>query len=375
MTEGLGLGIRLLALSRGRFLAAFAGVAVAVIIMFVELGLLQSILDSQSRLATIVNSELVVLNRARTNLHKWNSIDSIRLHQIAGIPGVAGVVPLYQGTAGVADPDDDTVRRILVLAFPPEDSPLAIGDRSAIARALRTPGAVLFDSRSRPIFGRIVPGRDVTLDDVSYRVAGTVAIGPDVVNDGAFVMSEGEWLRRHPGANPIMGAIRLKPHSDIGAVRAAIMARMPDDVALFTPDELKNREITFTLRAAPIGILFGIGMLAGLVIGALTCYQILFNEIVDRLPQYATLKAMGFGNGFLRRVVLEQAALLTVCGFALGLVFVWLVFGYIARATALSVELNAAAITLILVLTAGMSAVAGLLALRRVVLADPAELY
>ena len=52
---------------------------------------------------------------------------------------------------------------------------------------------------------------------------------------------------------------------------------------------------------------------ARLVIGAITCYQILFNEIVDRIKQYATLKAMGFSNAFLRRIILEQALLLS-CG-------------------------------------------------------------
>ena len=373
--SGLGLGIRLIAQHRTRLFAAFAGIAVAIVIMFVELGLLQSILDSQSLIAGLVNSELVVMNRARTNLHKWNNFEPIRLNQIAGIPGVADVVPMYQGTVGITDPSDGTVRRILVLAFPPEDPPLDIGDRAQLANALRMPGVVLYDRRSRPIFGRIEPGKDVTLDDALYPVAGYVDIGADIVNDGAFVMSDGTWLRSHPGAQPIMGAIRLQKGADVESVRAAIVAAMPRDIAVFTPDEVRRREVDFTLRAAPIGILFGIGMLAGLAIGSLTCYQVLFNEIADRLPQYATLKAMGFPNAFLRRIVLEQAVLLTLGGFVAALAIVWLVFGYIARATALAVQVDSVSASVVLVLALAMSTVAGLLALRRVVAADPAELY
>ena len=60
-------------------------------------------------------------------------------------------------------------------------------------------------------------------------------------------------------------------------------------------------------------------MIAGLVIGAVTCYQLLFNEVLDRLAQFATLKAMGFSNGYLCRIVVGQALILSVIGFVLGL--------------------------------------------------------
>src|SRR5262249_23321250 len=152
-------------------------------------------------------------------------------------------------------------------------------------------------------FGAITAGEDVELDGELFHVAGYVDIGPDVVNDGAIVMSDGTFLKRTPGARPIMGVIRLKPGTNPDSAKKSISAQMPRDVSLFTPQEVRAREVSFTLRSAPIGILFGIGMLAGIVIGAITCYQILFNEIVDRLEQYAMLKAMGFSDAFIRRII------------------------------------------------------------------------
>jgi len=82
-------------------------------------------------------------------------------------------------------------------------------------------------------------------------------------------------------------------------------------------------------------------MLAGLLIGAITCYQILFTEIMDRLKQYAVLKAMGFTDGFLRRIILEQALLLSCGGFAVGAVATVGVYAYIAKETFLAVQLSA----------------------------------
>ena len=370
-----GLGIRLIVASGTRLAAAFAGMAVAVVVMFVELGLLLGVLDSQAMIATLTRGDLVVMNIARTNLHKFNTIGNIRLGQVAAFPDVAAVVPVYQGAAGLKNPDDGTIRRLIVISFPPDDAPLAIGKPEDIAAALRAPGTVLFDRLSRPIYSDIRPGQDVELDGTSYRVGGLVAIGPDIINDGAMVMSDGSWLAAHPNAQPIMGVVRLKAGTDPEKARRAMLAALPPDVAIYTPDEVRKREINFTLRSAPIGILFGIGMLAGLVIGAITCYQILFNEIVDRIDQYATLKAMGFSNAFLRRVILEQALLLSTGGFIAGTIASALAYAYVARRTALAIQLSPFSVLVIFVLATAMSVVAGLLALRRVESADPAELY
>jgi putative ABC transport system permease protein len=374
-TAEQGLGFRFLAHNPPRLVAAAAGVAVAVVIMFVELGLLMGVLNSQAMVASRIKADLVVMDRARIDLHKWTDLRDIRLYQIAAQPDVADVVPIYQGTMGLRNPPDRAVRRIIVFAFPADDVPFDIGNPEKISRVLRVSGSVLYDRLSRPIFGPIRRGRDIELDAVLYRVAGFVTIGPDVVNDGAVVMSEGDWLSRNPDDQPIMGAIRLNPGVDVADAQARILAELPKDITVMTPAEVRRREFAFTLRSAPIGLLFGIGMLAGLVIGAITCYQILFNEIVDRFAQYATLRAMGFSDGFFRRVILEQAVLLSLGGFLGGVVLAWIAYAYLAHATSLPMRFDGFSLMFIFVLTVGMTVMAGMFALKPVAHADPASLY
>ena len=372
---GMGLGTRLLAYSIPRLIAASASIAVAVVIMFVELGMLWGTLDAQSAIASLVRGDLMVMNIARSDLHEWNTIDAIRFAQISALPEVDRVVPIYEDHVGLKSPDDKRVRRIIIFGIPPDDIPLEIGDGADTAAKLKVAHTFLFDRLSRPIFGRISPGQEIEIDRFPVRAAGYVSIGPDIVNDGAIVISAGDFLSRAPGTKPMMGVIHLKAGVAPAEARQRILAVMPKDITVLTPEEARERENSFTLRVAPIGILIAIGVLAGLAIGTINCYQVLYNEVTDRLPQYATLKAMGFSDWFLRRVILEQAIVLFVISFVMGLGASLALDDIIARQLVLPVQVTVPTAALILVGSFAMCLMAGLAAIRRVSLADPAALY
>ena len=269
-------------------------------------------------IATLVRGDLVVMNAARVNLHRWNTLDrKSGWAQIAALPGIAGVSPVYEGHVGLKSPDDGRIRRIIVYAVPPDAMPLAFRDSDQVSERLKFSHGFLYDRLSRPIFGHIAPGQDIAIDNFPLRVTGLVDIGPDIVKDGAILMSEGDWLARQPDAQPIMGVVRLKPGTDVAAARRGTPAALPPDISVMTPAEVRARENDATLATAPVGILFAIGVLAGLVIGTINCYQLLYNEVSDHLPQYATLKAMGFSEDFLGHVILEQSTILgrgRLCG-------------------------------------------------------------
>ncbi len=370
-----GLGGRILTHNRRRFAAAAAGMAVAVVIMFVEAGFFFGVLDSQANLATLIRGDIVAMHANQTNLNKWQELDPIRLNQIAALPGVEVVSRIYKGNVGLAQQASQASRRIVVYAFPPDHAPLAIGDLKQVATTMKLARTVLFDRRSRDIYGEITPGREILLDRQPFRVAGEVSIGPNVISDGAVVMSEGNWLALQPNADPILGVIRLRDGAPLEETRRAIKGLAPGEITALTPESLRDREFLFTIRAAPIGIIFGIGLLAGLVIGLITCYQILYNEIADQQAQYATLKAMGFTRGFLARIILQQALLLSLVGFALALGMSYVAYEVIQDLTALIMRHTWWRTGVIGILTVVMSILAGLLAMRRVAQADPVELF
>ncbi len=370
----MGLGLLILWRAKLRLLFSTAGIAVAVVIIFLEQGFFFGVLDSQSRIAHLIRGDLVVLHHTRTHLNKWNTLERINVSQSGALPAVASVIPVYKMAMELRNPDSGRLKRIVTYAYPPDSMPLDLGLSSEAARDLRLSGTLMFDRRSRDIYGDIRIGQDLELNGRNYRVGGFVDLGPNVINDGAVVMSEGNLLSLRPSRKPAMAVLRLQPGVDLEAVRDAIAHRLPD-LMVMTPAELAAREVRFTATSAPVGIIFGIGMLAGFAIGVIVCYQVLFNEINDLLPQYATLLATGFSSVQLGRIVLSQALLLSLAGFCVALPFVRYLYDSIAAQTALVMELSAGRVLTVMGLTLFMCLLAGVAAMQRLWRLDPAELY
>lgn len=370
-----GIGTRILLHHKWRFTVAGSAIAVAVTIMFAEMGFFFGILDSQSNMTGLVNGDLVVMHRTRTHLNKWNTLQRIRLQQIEALPSVKEVLPIYKGGIAFTNPETGKTSRIIGFAFPPDSMPLKLGQSDFAIRQLKQSHTVLFDRESRAIYGNISAGQKVKLDGIQYRVGGFISMGPNIINDGAVIMSDGNWFRDRRSNNPIMGVIRLHNKSNITQVKNDIHRLFNGELLVFTPDGLRQRELDYTVKAAPIGIIFGVGMLAGLVIGISICYQVLFTTISDNTKQYATLKAIGFSNIYLLRIILEQALILSFFGFGIGLILAAQLYDIIGTQTALIMQLTSARSLFILLLTSLMCIFAGMLAMRKVIKMEPAELF
>ncbi|HYD84880.1 MAG TPA: FtsX-like permease family protein, partial [Opitutus sp.] len=116
-------------------------------------------------------------------------------------------------------------------------------------------------------------------------------------------------------------------------------------------------------------------MLVGLIVGAVIVYQILYTDVTEHLPEYATLKAMGYADGFFTRLVLGQSLVLTVAGYVPGVIVSFVLYRAMGAATNLAPRITWVNLAVVFVLTAAMCAAAGALATRRLRLARPAEIF
>lgn len=368
-----------------RLLAAVAGVAFAVVLIFVQLGFQQALYDSSVRWHTALGYDLALISPKTTYIVNPPGFPRNRLYQALGFDGVASVTPVYIGIAQWRNPEDPLqARNIYVMGFDPMNSGFALaGDRTQVG-LLRLPDRVLFDRLSRSEFGPVATqleqGQRVTteINGRDVEVVGLYELGTSFGIDGSIITSDLNFRRifSDRSASRIeLGLVNLEPAAVPEQVRAQIAAGIPADVRVLTRAEFIRHEVDYWSNNTPIGYVFGLGVAMGLAVGLIVVYQILFSDVQDHLREYATMKAMGYSNFFLSRLVLSEAVILALLGFIPGYAISLLVYAQARAATNLPVVMTPDRGALVLSLTVVMCGISALLAMRKLRAADPAEVF
>lgn len=368
---------RMLTDKPSRFILSGLAVAFSVVIMFMELGFFNGCNDSAANLPPYFACDLLLSNVKKNHLKAGEEFPFAWVLQARDVPGVAAVEPLYTAADYWWNPQDGSRNRLYIIGVNLADP---MFDPEAIAahrRALEEPGTVLYDRLSRRELGRIEPGTVTTLGRARVKVAGLFQLGPNFAYEGNVLTSEDTFrlINTQPANIVDLGLIRVKPGANVEEVKRNLIKQLPPDALVLTTKEIYQREIDYTTKHSPAGIIFGIGLIVGFAIGVIICYQILFNEVNDNLPQFATLKAMGHSPRFISGIVMHEALLMAVIGFVPGAIIGDFLYRLLEHSTQILMYLTLGRLALIFVLTSGMCLIAGRLAIKKVHQTDPADLF
>lgn len=381
-----------------------SGVGFAVVLMGVQLGIMNAMLDSNTVLIERLKGDIILVNPNKASLLFREGVSRRRVAEAEGVAGVAGAWPVYAEytTASLRHTSPDpaartTTRRVRVIGVDPNADLLDLrGVSAAEWQALNTPGNALYDRQSRAhpdqdnhpgesVFGKLEPGARTELAGRELTLVAGFDMGFDFGTDGSVVVSDrtfAGWVREpyyptNPLAECDLGLVKLQPGADVNAVKAALEAKFAagGDVLVLTRSEMVAREKMFWWTNTPIGFAFGAGTLLGFVVGMVICYQILAGNVADHLPEYATLKAIGYTNRYLSGVVLQESLILAATGFAPGILVTLGVYRLLTAITALPLTLTPGRLGLLLALTTVMCAASGLLAVGKVKKVDPADVF
>lgn len=369
---------------RRRLAAAVAGITVAVIMEMFQLGLLRALLEGSVVVHRHLRADLAMVSRQYDFIAANQGFTARRLQQARALEEVTGVASLLAQQGLWRNPETGRLQQILILGLHPDERPLGLPGFDERAGALERRGAVLFDRFSRANYGH-VPARLATqgpfeteINGHRVRVEGLCALGTTMAVDANVVVSEATYRDLFPDLAPGMinvGLIRLRPGTDPARARDRLRALLPADVEVLTRDEYAQSEIGYWTGRTPIGFTITASMLVGLVVGAVIVYQILYTDVTEHLPEYATLKAIGYDDGFFVRLVLGQSLILTLAGYVPGVLVSIALYRLMALATNLTPQISLGNLLLVFVLTAGMCTAAGGFATRKLRQARPAEIF
>ena len=372
-----------LVVEKRRLLVALAGIAFAVMLQLMQFGLRDALFDSSTVVYDRLVADLILVSPLYESEMSPGIITRRRLYQALSEPATESVTPLYLGIAPFKNPATGQDRLIVIIGFDPGRHVLDLPSMTAQAHLLKVPDVALFDALSRPEFGPIAEhlraGQIVKTEVLRHRIeiGGLFELGLSFAGNGHLIVSDQTFRRlfNRPEGVFELGLIRLKPGSDAAAVQASLRQRLPDDVQVWTPAQLVDAEKQFWRTNTPIGPIFLMGALIGLLVGAVIVYQILYTDVSDHLGEYATLKAMGYSDRQLYVVVLDQALILSVIGFPIGFAFAQVLYMGARNDTHLPIEMTVARALMVLGFTVLMCVFSGAMALRKLRSADPADVF
>jgi putative ABC transport system permease protein len=372
---------------RTRTAVAAAGVAFAVVLIFMQLGFFGALQRTATVIYSALDFDLCIQSKDYLHLAEARTFPRGRLYQAAGLPEVQRANAFHVAIRPWRNPIGGERRGIMVMGFPVHEPIFARADiQHKVNRLLTTPEQVLIDTMTRREFGPQRGGRfgdadvgvDTEITQRRVRIAGHFELGTGFSANGAVLMSEPGFDRVSPGRAPTevtLGLIKLREDAPLEKAARQLQQILPDDVQVLTREEVFLRERERWVQRTSFGLIFKMGIGVALFVGTAIVYQVLSSDVVNLLPEYATLKAMGYGDRFLAGVVVKQALLLAVFGFIPGYFCSLALFATTSRATRIPMEMTPANIGFVFVLSLLMCILSGLGAAAKIFRADPASLF
>jgi putative ABC transport system permease protein len=366
---------RNLAHDRIRFLVTLVGIVFSVVLMAVQSGLLTGFVVTIANIVENTAADIWVVGRGVRSVDLPTPIPERRRYQILSLPGVSTVDPLLHVFAILKRPDGGA-ESVVVVGF---DTATGIGSPWNLVEGrvedLLQPDAVIIDRLYRDKLGIERVGQVVEINGRRARVVGFTD-GIRTFTQAPHVFADIKVARHLAGfaedrLNYLL--VRAAPGQDIAALRDAIRARVPE-IDAHTRAEFARRSVLYWLVTTGAGFSLVISAALGLVVGIVVTAQTLYATTIDHLPEYATLRAMGAPARYLHGIILRQAAIAAVLGYAIGIAIAALVVAG-ARDSSAAMLMPWPLAAGLGVATVAMCAAAALISIRKVMTIDPVSVF
>ncbi|MEW7008629.1 ABC transporter permease DevC [Lentilitoribacter sp. EG35] len=370
--------------SKAKLAAAVAGVAFANILVFVQLGILGALNGASVAPYALFNSDIMISSEDTNTLTDGSNLSRQRMFQALGVAGVSDATPLYIATLEWQQPDGGS-SNLQSFGIDPDATPFLSAEISEKLDLLRLPNTLLIDESTRGAsqdqFNDVSRAKplDFELNGTAVRAVDLIKVGGGFTADGTLFTSDQTFLSLFP--KRIAGApnhilVKVADGISIDVVVERLRKVLPgDSVIVRSVEDAAAADLKYQTTERPTGVIFGFGVLIGVLVGIVIVYQVLATDVSDHLKEYATFKAMGYDHSFFLGIVFEEALILAVFGFIPGVILASLLYLGLSNATGLPVEMGLARAVMVFFGTLIACSISGAIATRRLAGADPADLF
>ncbi len=360
-----------------RTFAALGGITFSVLLVFLQLGFLNAAKTQVTLLFDYFDFDAVIVGDRYQILATAPDFDRRRLIQASVDGDIVDSFKLNVESARWTNKETLIESSMLIIGM--DDKPSFIANpllRSGF-ETLRDGRSVMLDKYSHNDYGDRVIGQEAFIGNLEVEVTSLFELGLFFYAEGSIATDEGNFVRLSGrSVNEVtLGLLKIREGADVDVVVERIRGLVPDDVVVMSRETFYEEERGYFVNVKPIGIMFRSAVFVAFIVGLVILYQVLATELSNRMHEYATMKAMGFGSRFVYGIGITQNLLFVAFSYLPACLMAIAVFNLIYELTKMPTTMTAQLAITVLALSAGMGLIAGLLSMRKLQSADPADLY
>jgi putative ABC transport system permease protein len=360
---------------RVRLAVTLTGIVFAVVLIIVELGLFVGFTLTTSSLIDHSGAALWVISKRVPYIEQAVPFSEHKLYQVLETPGVGRATKYVVRFVEWKRPDGQ--HESVQVTGVNLDSGMG-GPWNLVAGSvedLRKPDAVIVDELYKQKLGVTRIGEVFEINGYRARVVGfTRGIRSFTTSPYVFTsFKNAQDFGRIDEDKTSYILVQPGPGTDVKVLQQRLSERLRD-VDVVTNTEFSRMTRFYWMFTTGAGVAVLLAAVLGLVVGVVVVAQTIYATTMDHISEFGTLKAMGAPNGYIYRVILKQAAMSAVMGYALGMI----VSAFVVRGS----QSGGAAIVLpwqmavgMLGLTLAMCMGAAIVSINKVTSIDPAMVF
>ena len=359
---------------RTRLAITVVGVTFSVVLIFAQIGIYLGFMQNASIIIDNTVADIWITSKNSANFDFPQPFSELKLNRVKETPGIAWAEHLVLGWGTMRLPDGG-FENVEIIGFNPESG---VGGpwrlREGSIEALKAGAAIIVDESALPKLQHIAVGQWVEVLDSRVRVVGIsegvrgFTTAPYVFTSYRTAQDIVPWLRERT----VFIVARVAPGFDPAEVAGRL--REIRDVDVSTREEYSQKTRFYWTWQTGIGVGFSMTAVMAIVVGMVVVGQTIYSATVEHLREFGTLKAIGASNRDVYRIVLEQALINAVLGYAIGLVAAQVVMRSF-HVTGLVMIVPPLLMVAVFGITLAMCLGASLISVRKAVTVDPLVVF
>ena len=302
-----------------KFAITVAGVAFAVTLVFVQVGLFLGLMNNASITIENISADLWVTSKNTPNIDFSHTFSDTYVNRVRTVPGVERADNLLVWFAQIALPSgaQEGTELYALEDFNRWNIPWKV--EGGAVEDLRRGDYIMMDHAATKRFGAFEVGEYREINGQRMKIIGRTREAVSFTTTPLIFLD----YEKAQGLNELLKnrstyiLVKLAPGADRAAAIAEIQRRLPyNDV--YTRDEWAQRSRAYWIKNTGLGLNMAMTVFLGCLVGVVVVAQTLYSSTMEHIKEFGTVKAIGGSNADIYAILGKQASIAAVAGFVVG---------------------------------------------------------